>query len=115
MHEEKMEELRKSLNFMSDEIGKMTKQQTQLLGLAEEVRELKLLVKEKDRRTEALERRVDELELYSRKEDILISGLETKHRSYARATAGNFTREDAPPGEMISPEQQVIQFLHVYP
>lgn len=52
------------------------------------------------------------MELYSRKEDVLINGLETRHRSYAWATAGDSTGEIAPSSELTMLEQQVIQFLH---
>ena len=49
----------------------------QLLGLMEEVRELKLAIKEKDIKIADLERRIDDLEQYSRVEDLIISGLKT--------------------------------------
>jgi len=45
---EEMEEIKQSLNFMSEEISKVAKQQTQLLGLMEEVFELKKMIREKD-------------------------------------------------------------------
>ncbi len=45
-----MEEIKQSLNFMSEEIAKVAKQQTRLLGLMEEVCELKKLVLEKDKK-----------------------------------------------------------------
>ncbi len=55
-----------------------------LLDLMDEVKQLKNLLKEKDQKIEVLERRVDELEQYTRMEDLIISGLETKHRTYAK-------------------------------
>ncbi len=78
------EEIRKSLNFMSGKLSKVAKRQTMLLDLMDEVKQLKNLVKEKDQKIEVLERRVDELEQYTRMEDLIISGLETKHRTYAK-------------------------------
>ena len=57
-----MEEIKQSLNFMSGKISKVATQQSKLLGLMEEVRELKLAIKEKDKRIGDLERRVDDLE-----------------------------------------------------
>ena len=89
----------------------MANQQTKLLKLREEVPELKSLIKEKDRRFEDLERRIDDLEFYSHEDDLLISGLETRHRSYARATTRDSLGEDTPRGELNMLEQQVIQFL----
>lgn len=43
--------------------------------------------------------------------DVIITGLETKHRSYARAAAGVNKGEDAPPEELQTLEQQVLLYL----
>lgn len=79
----------------------------------EEIRELKATIKQKDQKMEMLEQRVDDLEQYSRADDIVITGLETKHRSYARAAdpAGDQQGEDALPEELHTLEQQVVQFM----
>lgn len=74
--EKELEDIRKSLNFMSDELGKVTKQQAVLLDLMD-VKQLKNLVKQKDKKIEGLERRIDDLEQYTRMEDFIISRLET--------------------------------------
>jgi len=50
--EDEIEEVRKSLNFMSDEVCKVAKQQTMLLDLKNE--QLKNLVKEKDKTIEGM-------------------------------------------------------------
>ena len=105
-----MEEVKKSLNYMSGELTKVWNQQTGLLDLINEVRQLKAVIQEKDKKIDELERRVEDLEQYSRIDDIMISGLETTHRSYARATAGD--SEDAPKQEQHSLEQQVITFFN---
>ncbi len=109
---EDMEEVKKSLNFMSEELSKVVKQQVGLLDLIDEVRQLKAVIKEKDMKIEDLERRVEDLEQYTRMEDLVISGLETKHYSYARITAGDKEGEDAPRGEKFLLEQQVIKFFN---
>ena len=109
---EDMEEVKKSLNFMSEELSKVVKQQVGLLDLIDEVRQLKAVIKEKDMKIEDLERRVEDLEQYTRMEDLVISGLETKHYSYARITAGDKEGEDAPRGEKLLLEQQVITFFN---
>ena len=109
---EDMEEVKKSLNFMSEELSKVVKQQVGLLDLIDEVRQLKAVIKEKDMKIEDLERRVEDLEQYTRMEDLVISGLETKHYSYARITAGDNEGEDAPRGEKFLLEQQVITFFN---
>lgn len=45
-----MEEIKLSLNFMSEEISKVAKQQSVLIGLMEEVKELKIKLIEKDKK-----------------------------------------------------------------
>lgn len=109
--EEELEEIRKSLNFMSDELSKVAKQQAMLLDLMDEVKQLKNLVKEKDKIIDGLERKIDDIEQYTRLEDLIISGLETTHRSYARATAGAKDGEEAPTEELQTLEWQVIEFF----
>lgn len=112
-HAEDMEEIKQSLNFMSEELTKVAKQQSRLHGLMEEVCELKKLIMEKDNKICLLERCVDELKQYTRMEDVIVSGLNIRHRSYARATAGagDGDGEDDTPGEMFSLEQQVLHFF----
>ena len=83
-----------------------------LLELTEEVKRLRSVIKEKEKKIEALERTVDDLEQYTRMEDLVISGLETTHRTYARITAGDREGEDAPRGELHTLEQQVINFFN---
>ena len=65
-----------------------------LLELTEEVKRLRSVIKEKEKKIEALERTVDDLEQYTRMEDLVISGLETTHRTYARITAGDREGEE---------------------
>lgn len=108
---EELEEIKKSLNFMSEEISKVVKQQATLMSLMGEVRELRVMIKQRDQRIELLEQRVDDLEQFTRAGDI-ITGLETKHRSYARATASDTAGEDAPPEELQTLEDQVVAFLN---
>lgn len=102
---EELEEIKKSLNFMSEEIIKVVKQQVNLMGLMEEMRELKATVKQRDQKIQLLEQRINDLEQYSHAEDVTITGLETKHCSYARATAGDHQGEDSPPVELQNLKQ----------
>ncbi|KAK7939950.1 hypothetical protein WMY93_003276 [Mugilogobius chulae] len=74
-----------------------------------EVKQLKLQNEEKDKRIAALEGRIADLEQYSRINDVVITGLDIKPRSYARAAAsqGEPTQPD-----LDSTENQVITFLN---
>lgn len=105
-----MEELKLSFNFMSEELSKVVKQQASLMHLIGEIQQLKAIIKEKDEKIEELEKRVEDLEQYTKKEDVVISGLKTKYRTYARAMAED-KGEDASPDDLLSLEQQVIKFF----
>lgn len=107
-----MEEIHKSLDFKSEELSRVAKQQSMLLDLVNEVKQLKNLVKEKDRKIEDLERRMNDMEQYSRMEDVIISGLDVKPQTYAKAAGvGRSDREDAQMENQQSLERQVINFL----
>lgn len=71
--EEELEEIRKSLNFMSDELSKVAKQQGMLHDLMDERKQLKNLIKEKDKKIDDLEWRIEDLEQYTRMDDLVIS------------------------------------------
>ena len=73
---------------------------------------MKAVIKDKDKKIEELERKVDDLEQYTKMEDLVITGLETTHRTYAWITAGDREGEDAPRGELHTLEQQVINFFN---
>ena len=107
-----MEEVKRSLSILTEEVTKLSTTQKGLLVLIEEVCQLKTVIEEKDKTIGELERRVEDLEQYSRIDDLVIAGLKTTHRSYARAAAGDKTGEDAPIQEQRSLEQQVIQFFN---
>lgn len=61
-----------------------------------------------DRKTE---QRIDELEQYTCKEDVIISGLPTRHHSYANATQKDRS-ENLSDSEAQTLEDQVIQFFN---
>ncbi|ROL41279.1 hypothetical protein DPX16_5388 [Anabarilius grahami] len=108
---DEIEEIKKSLDFLCEEIMTVSKQQKMIMDLMSEVKELKKQNQEKDKRIASLEYRVADLEQYTRMNDIVVSGLETRPRSYARAVTttvgGELTDLD-----MDSMEQQVTAFFH---
>ena len=113
-----MDEIKQSLCTIQQEIGKIATQQTQIMKLVEQVEGLQKQVdslknknKEKDREIEILKGRIDEMEQYSRIDDVIITGLKTKHRSYANVTASAEAGGDSPPAELETLENQVVQFL----
>ena len=111
------EDIKRSLDFLSAEVAKISAQQTIIMNLMGEIHTLKKKNMEKDTKITLLENRVDDLEQYSRMNDLIISGLRTKHRSYARAaaasedTAAGRQGTDASEDDRESLEQQVLCFL----
>lgn len=121
---EEMEEIKKSLNGMTEELAQIANKQTQLLELMEEVKHLKNMIEEKDEKIKTLQervddlekssKRIDDLEQYSRMDDLVITGLETRHQTYARAASSTDKGEDAPVQELQTLEEQIIQFFEKY-
>ena len=103
----KMEEIRQSLNFQAAELSRVTAELSKLNALVIEVKSLREECIIKDKQISSLEKRVDELEQYTRKNNMVISGLKIKPRSYARAA----TSDPFPLGSEESVEKQVISFL----
>lgn len=113
--EEDLEEIKLSLNSLSTHVERIVKQQGMLRTLMDQIKELKSLIKEKDKTIQLLERRVEDLDQHAGLEDVIITGLETKHRSYARVTeTGSGVRSggDEPPVEQQQTlESQVVEFF----
>ena len=86
----------------------ISQQQKDIMDLMKTIKELKQQNVEKDKKINMLEERVDQLEQYSRLNNVIVSGLPTKPRSYAKAV-GSTSRDD--PEEEASVEQQVIDFM----
>ena len=75
------------------------------------VTKLETIINQKDNEIRVLQDRVEELEQYTRKENIIISGLRTRHMSYARATSNSATAasmDNAPQEETNALEKHVI-------
>lgn len=106
---EEFEEIKLFLHSLCGDVTAVRAQQEQLLGLLEEVKQLRLQNAEKDQRIVDLERRVDELEQYSRVNDVVITGIKIRPRSYARAVAAD--SGELSDQEIQSVEQQVVSYL----
>ncbi len=82
---EEVEDIKKSLDFITEELSAVRLQQKSILDLVEEVKTLRIQNAEKDKRIAYLENRVADLEQYSRMNDVIVTRLQVKPRSYARA------------------------------
>ncbi|KAL4000613.1 heterogeneous nuclear ribonucleoprotein R [Sarotherodon galilaeus] len=108
--DDEMEEIKKSLNYMSGELSTISKQQKLLLDMMGQIKGLQKLNEEKDKKIALLESRVADLEQYTRMNDLIVSGLETKHRTYARAVVAEEGREPTE-ADIDSLEQQILNFF----
>ena len=68
----------------------------------------------RDNEMKILNQRVDELEQYTRKDDVIIHGLKTKPRPFASITSSRTAKraENRPSHELETIESQVIAFLN---
>lgn len=96
---------------MSEDVALIRQDQKKILDLVEEVRQLRKENKDKDRKIADLERRVDDLEQYSRINDVIVTGLRIKPRSYANAVAADNNGGVPSEEETLSTERQVASFL----
>lgn len=92
------------------QISNIATQQIKLLGLFEDVQKLQKLLREKDEVISDLEIKIDQLEQYTRIEDVIITNVKTTHCSYSSAVREDRDAE-APPTELESLEHQVLKFL----
>jgi len=111
-----MEEIKKTLASIQLEVGKIATQQTEILQLTKQVNLLQAQVSDyedklmkKDDQIRELEKRLDDVEQYYRMDDLIISGLKTRHRVYSNVVAGNNADESTAETETL--ESQVIQFF----
>lgn len=80
----KKDNIQASLDFISKEIAAIKNEQATIKELVAEVKARRLENEKKDRQMAYLEYRVAELEQYTRINDVVITGLQVKPRSYAR-------------------------------
>lgn len=107
---EEADEIKKSLESLIEEVKLLSDGQKKILELTEEIKKLRIENIEKDKRINELEKRVDDLEQYTRMNDVIVTGLKIKPRSYASALAGERNGEPDE-GTFSSTEQQVVDYL----
>lgn len=96
-----LDEIKRSLNFMSSELTKVTTRQELLMKLFEKIKQLKIQSNYKDKQIAELER-VD---------DLVTTGLEIKNRQYTKVVTNEGITEDSVPQELTSLEDQIVNFL----
>lgn len=103
------DDIKRSLEFMTEDISAVQLHQ-KYMDMVEEVKVLRIQNAEKDRHLVDLKKRVSEMEQYTRINNVIITGLRIKPRSYARVVTADNGLE---PGEqdVNSVEQQLVTFL----
>ena len=109
---EEGEGIKSTLEFLAEDIATIKQQQQTILDLVLEVKLLKQRNEEKDKKIALLENRVSDLEQYSRMNDVIVTGLKIKPRSYATAVAAATSGGETSEREANSVEQQVAAFFH---
>lgn len=106
---ENMEDF-KSIEFLHEEVSAIRIQQKSILEFMEEVKALRFLNIEKEKRIAFLEDRVAELEQYTYIKDFIVTGPHTNPRSYARAVSGGGEEHSEEAAHSI--KQPLTTFLH---
>lgn len=88
----------------------MASDMSKITDLVDTVKKLEQLLQQKDEKIAALEKRVDEFEQYTRRDDVIISGLKPRPYSYVKATREK-NEDDLTATEQLPLEEQVIQFF----
>ena len=91
-------EIKDALDFLTAEVSEIKQQQMTIMSLVREVQQLKAENVEKDQRIQLLEDRVSEMEQYSRINEVIVTGISIKPRSYAKAAT--VTTGDEEPSEL---------------
>lgn len=107
-----MEAVKKALRELAKKIDGMAENVGQISGLVEDVKKLNNLLAQKDEKIAELEKRVNDLEQYTREEDVVISGLKTTHHTYSNVIRGESSEVDLTEGEKQTLEEQVIKFFN---
>lgn len=106
--EKEFKEFKDALEFLTAEMAAVRLEQKTIISLVEEVKTLRLQLNEKEKTIAQLENRVSDLEQYTRMNDIIVTGLAIKPRSFARAVAG---LDETNQADSTSVEQQVTAFF----
>ena len=107
-------EIKKSLDHINNRLDDLSQCKSEVSELLQLVRQLKHKNEEKDKRILLLESCIDDLEQYTRMDDVIISGLKTNHKSYARAASPSLDYTNgplAPQGELENLESCVTRFV----
>ena len=85
---EEINDLKRSVNFISDKLDEILQSKREISEILSLVKKLEKINAEKDEKIRDLQSRVDNLEQYSRMENVIISGLRTTPDTHLQHTPG---------------------------
>ena len=100
---------------LEDKIDHLYKRVEQLVVYAQEIASLKAENAEKDKRIQTLEQRIDSLEQYTRRDDVVITGFRTAPAPLSRIVSESISEErneHASQNIQESVEDQIVTFLN---
>ena len=112
---ENLSSIKTAIEIMSakiDEIHNVKDDTSQILKMVEK---LQSLVELKGKQIITLKKRIDDLEQYSRIDNVIIHGLKTRHKVWSRQITpynANTHGENSPHEELETLEEQVVGYLH---
>ena len=100
---------------LEEKIDHLTKRVEELVVYAQEITSLKADNAKKDKKIQFLEQRIDALEQYTRRDDVVITGFHTAPVSLSRIVTESINEErneHAPSNIQDSVEDQIVSFLN---
>lgn len=104
-----IEDLKDAVNMVSQDISRMTNQMSTIMSFMKEMSEIKKKSEEQENKIKSLENRILDLEQAARLNDVVVTGLKIKPRSYAKAVEVDDQQDKDRHDE--STEAQVTAFL----
>ena len=107
-----IEEPKAAINMMSEELTNISNGQRTIMNLVGEIKDLKKKNEDQEKKIDFLENRVSDMEQYSRMNNVIITGLVIKPRSYAQALNGPRQQDTGTTDHDETTEAQVATFLY---
>lgn len=105
--------------MLSSNVDNIAKQQAVITSLVKEISQLKTQNSDLRKKVDTLEERVDDMEQFSKLNDVIVSGLDIRPRTYAAAARAAMAQrgpkqQRLPPDEedRMTAEMEVVAFLH---
>ena len=111
---EYLSSIKTAIEIMSGKIDELYNVKSDTSQIQKMVGKLQSLVELKDKQIETLEQRIDDLEQYSRIDNVIIHGVKTRHKVWSRQITpynANTHVEDAPLEELETSEEQVVGYI----